>query len=122
MAYYNTGFQYQNPYNQMQVQQPQIQSSGVITVRSEAEARNYPIAPGNSIMFKAETGPYVYIKTMGLSQFDAPTFEKFRLVKEEIDTESPKMVDYITKAVFDDLKAEVESLKKSLKEGAEDDE
>lgn len=122
MAYYNTGYPYQNPYQQMQVQQPQIQSSGVITVRSEMEARNYPIAPGNSIMFKDEAAPFVYVKTMGISQFDSPTFEKFRLVKEEAKAEAPKDPEYVTRADFDSLKAELDALKNSLKEGKEDDE
>lgn len=104
--YFNTyqGTQpYQNPYQpyqppiypqQMQantqaqntpVQQPapQIQNGGFISVRSEMEARNYPVAPGNSITFKDENTPYVYVKTMGFSQLDRPVFERFRLVKEE---------------------------------------
>ena len=62
---------------------PQIQNGGFITVRSEAEARAYPVAPGTSVTFKHETAPYCYTKTMGFSQFEAPRFEKFKLVKEE---------------------------------------
>lgn len=57
--------------------------SGFVSVRSEQEARNYPIAPGNSITFKDETSPYVYTKTMGFSQLDRPTFDKYKLVKED---------------------------------------
>ena len=30
----------------------QIQNGGFINVRSELEARNYPVAPGNSVTFK----------------------------------------------------------------------
>lgn len=118
-AYFNTGYQYQNPYQQMQVQQPQIQSSGVITVRNEMEARNYPIAPGNSIMFKDETAPFVYVKTMGISQFDSPNFEKFRLVKE--DASVPQTTpEYALKSDLDSLKAEIEAFIKSMKEGTEE--
>lgn len=73
-------------YQNMQAQQPQ---SPFITVRSEAEARNYPVAYGNSVTFKDETNPYVYCKTV-YSQFDKPTFEKYRLVKEDIEEEEPK--------------------------------
>jgi hypothetical protein len=47
------------------------------------EARNYPVAPGNSVMFRDETGPYIYSKSMGYSQLDTPRFDKYRLVKEE---------------------------------------
>ena len=90
------GFQaypYINPYQQMvgqlpvqnQVQQspPQIQNGGFIMVKSIDEARNYPVAPGNSITFKNENAPYVYTKTLGFSQLDQPIFESFRLVKED---------------------------------------
>ena len=85
---------YFNPYQQMfQNQNPsvpqQIQSNGLISVRNEIEARNYPIAPGNSVTFKDETAPYVYTKTMGFSQLDRPVFEKYRLIKEDA-SESPQ--------------------------------
>ena len=66
----------------MQQIQPQ-QTSGFVSVRSEAEARNYPVAYGNSVTFKDETAPYIYSKTMGFSQLDRPIFEKYKLVKEE---------------------------------------
>lgn len=72
---------------QMQAQmQPQIQSPFVM-VRSEAEARNYPVGYGNSVTFKDEVAPYVYSKTMGFSQLDKPIFEKYRLIKEESEEE-----------------------------------
>ena len=66
----------------------QIQNGGFIPVRSESEARSYPVAPGTSVTFKHETAPYCYTKTLGLSQFEAPKFEKYRLVKEEEETDS----------------------------------
>ena len=162
MAIYNNGFpmtyqqMYQQYYQQPNLQpnlqqnlqnlqpnlQPvanQIQNGGFISVRSEDEARNYPIAYGNSITFKDETAPYVYVKTMGFSQLDRPVFEKFRLVKEsdvpeaEISDLSPKVnkdVEYVTqndlKAVFeavkdisdrvDALETEVDDLKTKISE------
>lgn len=77
--------QYQQPANQPQPQtQPQIQNGGFVSVQNEAIARNYPVAPGNSITFKDENAPYVYTKTMGFSQLDRPIFEKFKLVKEDV--------------------------------------
>ena len=50
---------------------------------SEAYARNYSVAPGNSVLFKDESAPYMYSKTMGFSQLDQPIFKRFRLVEEE---------------------------------------
>lgn len=64
-------------------QNAQIQSGGFIPVPSEDVARNYPVAPGNSVTFKNENAPYVYTKTMGFSQLDRPIFEKYKLVKED---------------------------------------
>ena len=100
MAYNNFYSPYQNAYNPYQQYQPnfqqqmqnqsnyqqsqqQIQNGGFVSVHNENEARNYPIAPGNSVTFKDENAPYVYTKTQGFSQLDRPVFEKYRLVKEE---------------------------------------
>lgn len=69
---------------------PQIQNSGFVSIRSENEARNYPVAFGNSVTFKDENAPYIYTKTMGFSQLDNPIFEKYRLVKES-PSEAPKV-------------------------------
>lgn len=71
-----------------QMQQPTIQQSGLVLIPSEQDARNYPVAPGNSITFKDENAPYCYVKTMGFNQLDRPTFERYRLVKEEMPSEA----------------------------------
>lgn len=71
------------PQMQQMPQTPQIQNGGFVSVPNEEIARTYPIAPGNSITFKDENAPYIYTKTMGFSQLDRPTFEKYRLVREE---------------------------------------
>lgn len=67
----------------------QIQNGGFVSVRNIEEARNYPVAPGNSVTFKDENAPYVYTKTMGFSQLDRPQFEKYRLVKEDDEAQRP---------------------------------
>ena len=92
---------YQIPQNiqpsaPQQIQQPQIQNGGFVSVRSESEARNYPVAIGNSVTFKDETEPYVYTKTMGFSQLDRPIFEKYKLVKEEVEDESDSYIEHHT--------------------------
>jgi hypothetical protein len=79
----------QNPPIPNQLQSGQTQNSGFVSVRSETEARNYPVAYGNSVTFKDETAPYVYTKTMGFSQLDRPIFDKYRLVKEEPQNSTP---------------------------------
>lgn len=132
---------YFNPYyNQpMQAQQPQMfptqmsGSSSFVSVRNEAEARSYPIAPGNSITFKDETAPYVYTKTMGFSQLDRPVFEKYKLIKETVAEGSNLPVEggsdvQPINSTLDNLKAEIgqiwgeiEGIKKNMQEVSVDD-
>lgn len=106
---------YQMPIQQQQ-QIPQIQNGGFVSVRNEAEARSYPVAPGNSITFKDETSPYVYTKTMGFSQLDRPIFEKYKLVKEE-DSEDTRAIitdEVIDNAVQKKLEGQISQLWKEV--------
>lgn len=107
---YNFGYPYQYPQQMQQPmqQQMQIQNGGFVSVRSEAEARNYPVAYGNSITFKDETAPYVYTKTMGFSQLDRPVFEKFKLVREDAQEpiSEPKTAE-VDNSVIDAIKGEI---------------
>lgn len=75
-----------NPFGNMQppvFQQPQQPQNGFMRVQSEEQARQYPVAVGNSMTFIDESKPYCYTKSMGFSQLDPPVFEKYKLVKEE---------------------------------------
>lgn len=92
MAYYNNYFpvNYQNPYYQQQLQQMQQQQAqqqalngGYVTVRSEEEARAYPVAQGASVTFFNETEPFCYKKSAGTSPLDPPTFEIYKILKVE---------------------------------------
>ena len=117
--------QAQQQQNQ-QIQQPAIQQSGFVLVQSEQEARAYPVAPGNSITFKDESQPYCYVKTMGFNQLDRPTFERYRLVKEDMPTEATESatmaqtqqkkvtVDYALKADLEAVWAEIDALKEKI--------
>ena len=108
------------PQNYMQNYQPAPQNTGFISVRSIDEVKNYPVAPGNSVMFKDETAPYVYTKTMGYSQLDRPVIERYRFVKEN-EPEEPKATlnqeptAYALQSDLDALREEVEALKKERK-------
>lgn len=109
---------YQQPMQQQQtLPQPQIQNGGFVSVRNETEARNYPVAPGNSITFKDETSPYIYTKTMGFSQLDRPIFNRYRLVQEEdtaISQEAVKSNGNEFKHDIEWLKEQVETLRGDL--------
>lgn len=124
-----------NPYQQVfqqaqpaQTQPQTIQSNGLVSVRNRAEAESYPVAPGNSVTFKDETAPFIYVKSMGFSQLDRPTFDIFRLVKEDVrytansgdlSAETEKKEDlsgFAKKAEIDALSARIDALEASLKE------
>ena len=138
---YQQNFQQQFPQQTQQNTQPQIQNSGFVSVRNIEEAFNWPVAPGNSITFKDENSPYIYTKTKGFSQLEAPIFERFRLVKEEdsqaqeTSKNSPKAsekdckCDGQIKLLWDEvnaLKSQIEAMKpkpkKTAKKEAEIDE
>lgn len=125
MAYPQYFYPQQQMYPQVQNMQPQnmqIQNAGFVSVRSEAEARSYPVAYGNSVTFKDENAPYVYTKTMGFSQLETPRFEKYKLVKEEpnLPQEAPLSAPsdnshaYAEKSEIEAIWSEIEAIKKSL--------
>ena len=108
---------YYQPQQQQQIQ-PQIQNSGFVSVSSETEARNYPVAPGNSVTFKDETSPYIYTKTMGFSQLDQPVFDKYKLIKEEQETPVAKEKNDELKRLKEEIKLtdeDIEDLREELK-------
>ena len=140
--YYNSFYQPMQPVPQMpvmqqpvpqpvqqqpvQTPQPEIRQNGFIRVKDEAEVDAYPIAPGNSVTFIHETEPFVFVKTLGFSQFDRPVKEKYRLVKEtpeepnkavfNSDKESVNPTDEYAKAAdVAKLAMDVEALRVSVK-------
>lgn len=114
-----------------QMQQPTIQQSGLVLIPSEQDARNYPVAPGNSITFKDENAPYCYVKTKGFNQLDRPTFERYRLVKEDSPVtahNSPTSADsageskdtaYALRSDLGAIWSEIDAIKERLKAQAE---
>ena len=117
-----------NPYQNWQqmpqtqpMQQP-VQNIGYIPVTNEDMARNYPVAPGNSLTFRNEDGNYIYVKSMGFSKYDKPIFEKYELVKEsgQVIEEPVKVRDYGTEIdnlnrTLSDIQVELSSLKEQRK-------
>ena len=109
-----------NPVQTQAQPTPQVQTNGFISVRSESEARNYPVAYGNSVTFKDENAPYIYTKTMGFSQLETPKFDKYKLVKESVQDapqteEKPKVDNDVANKLQSEIEAiwkEIEALKK----------
>lgn len=107
---------YQNPMYNMNAQ---TQSQNCfVGVSCENEARNYPVAYGNSVTFKNENEPYLYSKTV-LSQMEAPIFKKYRIV-EELPQNAPQNVQgvdlstFVTKTEFGALQKELQALQEAL--------
>lgn len=130
MAYNNFygGYPTYQPYQQQnyqmatpQQQQLQIQNGGFVSVRSAQEAFNYPVALGNSVTFKDETAPYIYVKTRGFSQLEEPVFEQFQLVKVDnsqkaAEPEQTTSTEYALKSDLAALQEEIDLLKKKVSE------
>lgn len=98
-----------NPYYS-QNQQPQV---SYMSTRGKDAVISFPIAPGNTIIFKDETAPYVYIKAMGYSSLDSPTLEVYKREEPQqmvqIVNEDNKLQEDI-----DRLFEEIEGIKKKL--------
>lgn len=107
--YYYQPQQYQQQFQQQPQQQPQ---QGILTMPSEDEALKYPIAPGNSIMFKIENQPLIIEKTMGLSQLDSPIVKYYDIVLRG----SEDKPDYATKEDLEQLRAEIKGWQDKLAE------
>lgn len=123
MAYNNYFSPYGNYQQYQQYQQaPQtIQNGGFVSVRSAQEAFNYPVALGNSVTFKDETAPYIYVKTRGFSQLEEPVFEQFQLVKVDNSQKVAEPVqatstEYALKSDLTALQEEINLLKKKVSE------
>lgn len=95
--------QMQVPMQQQAVQQ---QQNNVIQVKAKEEALYYPVAPGNSVIFRKDDGSSIYIKTMGYSTVEPPIFEEYARVITEQPKQGSKYDDEINK-----LWGEVNALK-----------
>jgi hypothetical protein len=118
MTYYQQ--QLQNMQAQQQTQ-PTIQDGGIVQVKDETAARNYPTAPGVSITLIDETRQHIFVKTMGFNQLEKPIFKKFLLIPED---EQNGGTDGVLKGDIDntnnDLKTQIETLQSEYERLKED--
>lgn len=130
-SYQYPQYGYQMPQQQQQTQipqqmpqpqlpQPQIQNGGFMSIPTEQDARNYPVAPGNVMTFKIENQPYVCEKAQGFSQLEGPVFNKYRLVKEDTSTPSnltknESSMNESTNTTLDIVINDIESIKEDIK-------
>ncbi len=92
----------------------QIQYS-VVNAPSVDYAKSYPVAPGNSVSFKIENQPFLCTKTMGFSPLEKPTFETYRLVKEDEAEIVESKPEYVLKEDLAAIEDRLTEIEKTLK-------
>lgn len=102
-------------YNQNQ--QPQV---SFMSIRGKEIAVNYPIAPNNTIIFRDELEPYIYVKSMGYSPLDKPVMDIYKR-EEPVSTQETasnvKEDNSAIEKIQDDIKAildDIDGIKKKL--------
>ena len=124
MPYY--GYNPYMPYQMPQAPQQPTQTS-FVHVQNEEQAKQWTVALGSSVTFIDDNDPYCYTKSMGMSQFDAPVFKRFRLVEEPLQSvqntseqpptnDSIDLSEYVRKADFEPFKQQIEDIQIKLKE------
>lgn len=100
-----------------QAQQPQQQTTStgaLIPVPDEDFARSYPVAFGQSVSFRDENQPYIYTKTMGVSQMEPPSFKKYKLVEEPTGDPEKSPEGNFSNSFMDKMKEDLSSIFESL--------
>lgn len=85
------------------------------------EALNWPIAPGNMLVFKDPDGKHFYTKSLGWSPYEGIKFEDFSLVENkpvEVVKEEPVVREVVpskTERDIEDLKEQMAALMDMMK-------
>lgn len=119
---YNPYYPYYPQYQAMQ--QPQQQQSALIHVQSEQQAREWSVSPGSSLMFIDDNAPYIYTKTAGNSQLEPCVFKVFQVSeigsqnapKTAAEEKSITIPDYVTRAEYEAITAQIDDIRKQIKE------
>lgn len=120
-------------YQQMLQQYQQNQSGQIATtvfinVSSEKVARQWEVAPNNTVYFVNVNEGYIYIKSAGATILEPGKFTKFRLIEENENEQTPQvqepeksqvnMDEYMKKSDFEPYKniiTEMQDVAKELK-------
>ena len=106
--------QYSNPYLR-----PQQNNTIIANVSSESEAQGFPLCLGQNGIFIDVANKHLYTKTMGLSQFEAPVFDAYRLEKESPSPPPENTsVEYATKDDIEEIRRQIEEIKGAHHESA----
>ena len=117
MNYYtNPGWITTPPYQPQSVTPvPQQTQNTFAWIQGEDAARNYPVAPGNTIVLIDSEKPIMYMKTADLSGRPQPMQIRYLVSKEEYDklqngaSFSQNSEQYVTKEYFDERMSELDN-------------
>lgn len=105
---------YPNYYPMYQYQQPQQQTqSNIFAVAGDDDIRRFPVAPGHTVTFKIEGQPIIVEKSLGMSQFDTPHYERYRMIKEDMPEKAPAP-DYALRSDLDAVAGELQQLREQI--------
>lgn len=121
----------QNSATQQANQSEALNNGGFIVVPNEEAVKSYAVAPGNFVTFKIENQPIVIEKSMSRSQFASPHYERYKLLKEDMNgdisseekttTAPPSSDDNYKldlgeiKNAINDVKSQVDSIKSMIR-------
>lgn len=97
----------------VQRMEQQVSQNVFVPVANENVARNFPVAYGNTVIFKDENAPKIYIKAMGYSQLESPVFEKYAR-EEEKEPVLDNANNNPNTLSFDKLEGEISALKSEI--------
>lgn len=118
MQYYNPGTNnfFSGPSYQPQSVTPVPQTQNTFAwIQGEEAARNYPVAPGNTVVLIDSDKPIMYMKTTDLSGRPQPMQIRYLVSKEDFDklqngaSFSKDEKDYVTKEYFEQKMAELDN-------------
>lgn len=132
--YYNQPNYYMPQYQNLQAQQRQEQFDQIYSrpysynfVRDINEAKNWPTAPGNHLVFEDQNGMYFYTKSLGFGPNEKPIFVTYKredfVEQSESNTQTVEqnpLKDQLekyqssTKLELDSLKSGIEELKELI--------
>lgn len=98
-----------------------MQPNLIVTIDSMDQAKQYPTAPGNTVFMRTKDRRHFFVKSMGYSQFDEPSFESYTRDDEINVIDEPikqNELPYITKddldCVFGDLNQKLDRIQNSF--------
>lgn len=95
---------------------PQIQDGGFVIIPDEKDVLTYPVQPGHCVRFKVVGKPIYFEKTASYSQFEDPKIDRYRLVKEEDETEEKEVIPALTREDLDSVMDEIDALRSDFDE------